>query len=153
MKGRKKMENKGLQVVLSAAIAAFSVYFNALAVPLIVLLIAMTADYISGMTAAYISAELSSKKGIQGIVKKLSYMVMVVVAMGVDWLIHNGLGAFNINIDCDMWVGLIVTAWLIINEMISILENLVKIGVPMPQFLIKIVQKLKTSIDNKGSGD
>ena len=147
------MENKGLQMVLSAAMAAFSVYFNALAVPLIVLLIAMTADYISGMTAAYISAELSSKKGIQGIVKKLSYMVMVAVAMGVDWLIHSGLGAFNINVDCDMWVGLIVTAWLIINEMISILENLSRIGVPMPSFLINIVQKLKNTVDKDGENN
>ena len=144
------MENKGLQMVLSAAVAAFSVYFNALAVPLIVLLIAMTADYISGMTAAYISAELSSKRGIQGIVKKLSYMVMVAVAMGVDWLIHSGLGTFNINIDGDMWVGLIVTSWLIINEMISILENLSRIGVPMPAFLIKIVGKLKSTVDKDG---
>lgn len=147
------MENKGLQIVLSAAVAAFSVYFNALAVPLIVLLIAMTADYISGMTAAYISAELSSKRGIQGIVKKLSYMVMVAVAMGVDWLIHSGLGAFNINVDCDMWVGLIVTAWLIINEMISILENLSRIGVPMPSFLINIVQKLKNTVDKDGENN
>ena len=147
------MENKGLQMVLSAAVAAFSVYFNALAVPLIVLLIAMTADYISGMTAAYISAELSSKRGIQGIVKKLSYMVMVAVAMGVDWLIHSGLGAFNINVDCDMWVGLIVTAWLIINEMISILENLSRIGVPMPSFLINIVQKLKNTVDKDGENN
>ncbi len=144
------MENKGLQMVLSAAVAAFSVYFNALAVPLIVLIIAMTADYISGMTAAYINAELSSKRGIQGIVKKLSYMVMVAVAMGVDWLIHSGLGTFNINIDGDMWVGLIVTAWLIINEMISILENLSRIGVPMPAFLIKIVEKLKSTVDKDG---
>ena len=147
------MENKGLQMVLSAAVEAFSVYFNALAVPLIVLLIAMTADYISGMTAAYISAELSSKRGIQGIVKKLSYMVMVAVAMGVDWLIHSGLGAFNINVDCDMWVGLIVTAWLIINEMISILENLSRIGVPMPSFLINIVQKLKNTVDKDGENN
>lgn len=147
------MENKGLQMVLSAAMAAFSVYFNALAVPLIVLFIAMTADYISGMTAAYISAELSSKRGIQGIVKKLSYMVMVAVAMGVDWLIHSGLGAFNINVDCDMWVGLIVTAWLIINEMISILENLSRIGVPMPSFLINIVQKLKNTVDKDGENN
>lgn len=147
------MENKGLQMVLSAAVAAFSVYFNIMAVPLIVLVIAMLADYISGMTAAYISAELSSKRGIQGIVKKLSYMVMVAVAMGVDWLIHSGLGAFNINVDCDMWVGLIVTAWLIINEMISILENLSRIGVPMPSFLINIVQKLKNTVDKDGENN
>ena len=46
-----------------------------------------------------------------------------------------------------MYIGLIVTIWLIVNELISILENLAVIGVPLPKWLTKIIGKLKISID------
>ena len=42
-----------------------------------------------------------------------------------------------------------VAIWLIINELISILENLSKMGVPMPNFLMKVVKKLKIIVESK----
>ena len=48
-----------------------------------------------------------------------------------------------------MWFGLLVAVWLIINEMISILENLSKLGVPIPDFLTKVIQRLKNSAERK----
>ena len=48
-----------------------------------------------------------------------------------------------------MLFGLIVTVWLIINELISILENLSKMDVPIPAFLTKIIKKLKTTVEDK----
>lgn len=44
---------------------------------------------------------------------------------------------------------MLVTIWLIINELISILENLGSIGVPLPKFLLTIIKKLKTTTENK----
>lgn len=148
----KKMENKNLQAVFTVALTAFAIYFNALAIPLCVLVIMMSIDYITGMISAWIEKDLSSRKGIVGIVKKISYMALVAVAMTVDYLIYCGFTAINIHFENNMWFGLLVTIWLIINEMISILENLGKIGVPVPQFLNKVVQRLKISV-NKESGD
>lgn len=143
------MENKGLQAVITAAITAFFVYFNALAVPLFVLLTMMIIDYISGMSAAWRAGELSSKKGIDGIIKKIGYMGLVAVAMGVDYLILSGFAAVNISIGINMLIGILVTVWLIINEMISILENLSQLGVPIPSFLTKVVKKLKITTEDK----
>lgn len=143
------MENKGLQAALSAAFAALTVYLNALIVPVLVLLIFMVLDYATGMVKAWQARELSSKVGVDGIVKKVGYMVLVVVAMGVDYLIFSGLTAAEIVAPCDLWFGMLVTIWLIINEMISILENLSKIGVPVPKFLITIIEKLKISTEKK----
>lgn len=144
------MDNKTLQGVFTVAMAAFAVYFNALAVPLVVLVIMMSMDYITGMISAWLDKDLSSRKGIVGIIKKICYMALVAVAMGVDYLIYSGFTAINIDLDNHMWFGLLVAIWLIINEMISILENLSKIGVPVPQFLNRIVQRLKTTTDSKG---
>lgn len=144
------MDNKLLQAVFSAALAAFSVYFNVIAVPLTVLIVMMIIDYITGMAAAYIKAELSSKRGLQGIIKKISYMALVAVAMGLDYLIYHGLAQIGIYQDSTIFFGLLITFWLVINELISILENLVKLDVPVPKFLIKIIEKLKIAIEKKG---
>ena len=144
------MGNKGLQAVLSAAVAALTVYLNALIVPVLVLLVFMILDYATGMVKAWQARELSSKVGVDGIVKKVGYMVLVVVAMGVDYLVYNGLVAVNITVPYNLWFGLIVTIWLIINEMISILENLSDIGVPIPSFFKKIVKRLKKTVDKEG---
>ena len=46
--------------------------------------------------------------------------------------------------------GLLVTIWLILNECISILENISEIGVPLPSFLVALIQKLKKTTENKG---
>lgn len=143
------MEKKTLQAALSAAFAALTVYLNALIVPVLVLLVFMILDYATGMVKAWQAKELSSKVGVDGIVKKVGYMVLVVVSMGVDYLIFSGLTAAGIVAPCDLWFGMLVTIWLIINEMISILENLSKIGVPVPKFLITIIEKLKISTEKK----
>lgn len=132
------------------ALTTFAIYFNALAIPLCVLVIMMSIDYITGMISAWIEKDLSSRKGIVGIVKKISYMALVAVAMTVDYLIHCGFTAINIHFENNMWFGLLVTIWLIINELISILENLGKIGVPIPPFLKKVINRLKISTEDKG---
>ncbi len=140
----------GLQAALSAAFAALTVYLNALIVPVLVLLVFMIFDYCTGMISAWKSKQLSSRVGIDGIVKKTCYMILVVVAMGVDYLIYSGLTAMNISVPCELWFGMLVTIWLIINEMISILENLSKIGVPIPAFLQKMIGRLKNTVEKTG---
>lgn len=144
-----KIENIGIQAIISAALAAFASYLGALAVPIIVLMAMMIIDYLSGMSVAWSEGTLSSKVGAKGIVKKVGYMALIVVAMGVDYLIYSGIAAADINVGYNMWFGLLVAVWLIINEMISILENLSRLGVPIPEFLKKIIGRLKTSAERK----
>lgn len=127
-----------LKAVFTAATAAFLVYLQMIAVPLVVLILLMICDYISGMAYAFISHTLSSKTGIRGIIKKLCYLLAVAASMGVDWVISS----VNVVTENTCAVAVLVTVWLIINEIISILENLKKTGVPLPKFLYKIIEKL-----------
>lgn len=140
-------DGKGIQMIISGALAAFAVYMGALAVPIIVLMVMMVLDYLSGMAAAWMQNNLSSKIGAKGIIKKVGYMGLIVVAMGADYLIYSGIIAANIDINYNMWFGLLVAVWLIINEMISILENLSKLGVPIPDFMTKLIKRLKSAAD------
>lgn len=128
-----------LKAVFTAATAAFMVYLQIIAVPLVVLILLMICDYISGMAYAYINHELCSGKGIRGIVKKLCYLMAVAASMGVDWVISS----VDMVSENTCAVAMLVTVWLIINEIISILENLKKMGVPLPKFLYKIIDRIR----------
>lgn len=75
---------KSVTAVVGAGVAA---YFGQLAAPVLVLLCMMVIDYVTGMVKAYMTAQLSSRIGIKGILKKLCYMAMVAVGAGVDYLL------------------------------------------------------------------
>ena len=137
------------QSILTLIVAGVSAYFQIIAIPLIVLSVVMIIDYITGMLSAYINAELSSRKGIVGILKKVSYFSLVCVGIAIDYILYSALSQIGIQSDVTMFFGLTVTVWLIINELISILENLSKMDVPIPAFLTKIIEKLKTTIEDE----
>lgn len=137
--------------VISVIIAGVSAYFQIIAIPLVVLTIVMLIDYITGMISAYNHAELSSRKGLTGIFKKLGYFCLVAVGITTDYIICSALSSIGITNETTMVFGLIITVWLIINELISILENLAKIEVPIPDFLVKIISRLKSSVENKSN--
>ncbi|MBR3240422.1 MAG: phage holin family protein, partial [Oscillospiraceae bacterium] len=69
---------KGALAVLLTGAAA---YFRQLLAPVIVLLIVMIIDYVTGMVQAWASSTLSSRVGIMGIVKKIGYLLAIAVAV------------------------------------------------------------------------
>lgn len=79
-------------------------------------------DYITGVMAAYMqpSAELSSDKGLRGLVKKLALMTFVVFAHWLD----NAVGQ---SVFCTLVVYVLLGT-----EGLSITENLGRCGVPIP---------------------
>ncbi len=129
--------------VLAAARGVASSYLVQLIVPLIVLVIAMLADYGTGMAKAWNAGTLCSRTGIRGILKKVGYLVIVAVAMGADYLLRYGLSQVGVHINIEFLIAAIVIVWLIINELISILENVAAIGAPVPEVLLKLIRKLK----------
>ena len=51
--------------------------------------------------------------------------------------------------DSNTFFGLLVTIWFIINEIISILENIGRMGTVLPDFLKNVLAELKENINNK----
>jgi toxin secretion/phage lysis holin len=137
--------------IVSIIIAGVSAYFQIIAIPLIMLTVVMLIDYITGMISAYSHKELSSRKGLAGIFKKLGYFCLVAVGITTDYIVCSALSSIGITSEVTMVFGLIITIWLIINELISILENLSKMEVPIPDFLTRLIQRLKSTVENKGN--
>lgn len=147
------MKENVIQVLFATAVGAVTAYFNVLIVPIAVLIAVMLIDYITGLTEAFVNKEISSRTGVIGIIKKVGYFAVVAVAMVVDYLITSALMQCGINLQINYCFGMIATIWLIINELISILENLAEVGVPLPHFLTAIVKKLKITVENKTNSE
>ncbi|MBQ7521520.1 MAG: phage holin family protein [Clostridia bacterium] len=137
-----------LHTVTATALGTFVAYLSNLAVPTVVLIVVMLVDYGTGMLNAWLKNELNSRIGILGIVKKISYFALIVVGMVVDYILNSAFVKINIDFNVENCIGIIVVVWLIINEIISILENLSDIGIPLPKFLQHIVTHLKDNIDD-----
>lgn len=134
-----------------AAIGAFlSAKLGMLYIILPVLMLVMIIDYVSGMAAGKKEGKTNSKTGMWGIIKKMFYGVEVVVGMVIDWTIINVASSLGINIQVATFFGLLIAIWLIINELISILENLTRLEVPLPQFVIKVVSNFKVVVEASG---
>ena len=143
------MKENILQALFATVLGAIAAYLNVLLVPLIVLIVVMLIDYGTGMAQAYVSHTLNSRIGVTGIIKKIGYIIAVTVGIVADYLISSALVNCGINVTINCCIGMIVTVWFIINELISILENLSEIGTPLPKFLISIVKRLKTTVEAK----
>lgn len=142
-----------LRGIVASVCAAVGVYFKQLAFPALLLFLAMALDYASGMAKAWMQRELSSKVGLMGVIKKLCYMLGVAVAVLVDMILQIGAEQMSLNLDGCYFCAILVIVWLILNECISILENIDKIGVPVPDFLMSLVKRLKSNTEQKGGGD
>ena len=138
---------KGL---VAAAAAAVGAYCRELIFPVVILVLVMVADYVSGMARSWVKNELSSRVGIVGIVKKVCYAFAVAVAIVADWIIQAAAAQMGLDLGTMYFFALIVTVWLIINECISILENISEIGVPLPPFLLALMEKLKKTAEDRG---
>lgn len=154
MKSKKVIKIEEKAIILKSTLATITAYLSSklgILSPIIVMLIVvLITDYLTGMLSAFQSNVLNSKTGLWGIVKKLLYGVAVAVGMIVDWTIFNVAEFMNINIPMTTFFGLLVAIWLIINELISILENLMKLDVPLPAFLMKVVSSFKITVENSG---
>lgn len=87
-------------------------------------------DYITGIVQAYINRNLKSRLAINGALRKLGYVALVAIAYPLEDIV-------NIPV-----VSLVTTA-LIIGEIISVAENVNKMGVKLPTALVKILERLE----------
>ena len=131
------------KAVLAAFFAALGAYCRELVVPVIIVAAVMGCDYLSGVAAAWINGTLSSRVGIIGIIKKMGYALIIVVGFAVDWIVQVAAGKVGIDAGNFFFFALLVSMWLIINECISILENIARMGVPVPKFLLTVIERLK----------
>ncbi|OWA34516.1 holin [Saccharibacillus sp. O16] len=98
--------------------------FGGLPMLIYLLLILVAVDWVTGWAAAWMRGELKSRIGFNGIIRKVA--IFAVVAIG--HLIDGVLG------DLHMFRDAVIFFYLA-NELLSVIENLGKMGVPMPPII------------------
>lgn len=95
-------------------------------------------DWLTGWYKSRKLGKESSKTGLKGILKKLGYWVIILVAFLIPELfMHLGRDILGVNLEFLVLLGWFTLATLLVNEIRSILENLVECGYEVPDFLIR----------------
>ena len=92
---------------------------------MIVLIAFMVIDYITGLIKGWYLKELSSDVGLKGIARKFLIILVLIVAVLLDRLLNTGTWVFR-TLACYFYIA---------NEGISILENVIVLGLPVPDQL------------------
>jgi toxin secretion/phage lysis holin len=117
--------------------AIFGYIFGEWSVMLQVLTAFVILDYVTGVLAGAIEGKLSSKAGFKGIAKKVAIFLYVAVAHFVDMVIGGHM------------VQDAVIFFYIGNELISLIENGGRMGLPVPSQLQRAVDIFKGKADGK----
>lgn len=123
----------------AAGTGAFVGYlFGGWSVLLQILLAFVIIDYVTGLLAASVEGKLNSKIGFRGIAKKIMIFCLVAVGHLADRAI--GDGSMIQNAIIFFYLG---------NELLSILENAGRTGLPVPDQIRSAVEILKGKGESK----
>nr|DAZ27084.1 MAG TPA: holin [Caudoviricetes sp.] len=140
-----------VKATVVTAITVLMSWLGILAIPVFLLVGCNLIDYATGLLAAKYRQDggISSYKSIRGIFKKIGMWLLIIVGSFMDILIQYAAECMGLGITIPFVVATFVAVWLVVNEMISILENLIDIGVNMPPFLMPVVKYIKKQVEDK----
>ncbi|WP_252891041.1 phage holin family protein [Thermoclostridium stercorarium] len=99
----------------------------------------MVLDYITGIICGLVKNNgFNYKKGIRGALKKLSYLILILVTILVEFLIKYLTENTGFDIKIENSITMAVYIYLIGTEGLSIIQNLIILGIPVPPFMIKL---------------
>ena len=139
-----------IKAFIAAAFTAIGAFLGWKGVMMVTWVVAMALDYITGTLAACRSGEWCSATARDGLWHK-GGMIFVVMVAGIADLIMVVIGQ-HIPIGIQ-WPGIVlplVISWYIITELGSILENAVKMGAPVPNWLVKLLKASAQMVDTAG---
>ena len=120
-------------------------------IPVLLMVACNVIDYVTGIWAAGSWKEGSGSS--YWIIKKVTMWLLVFVGAIIDQLLAYAAQTIGYQLPFTFLVACVVAIWIICNELISILENMVDIGIELPAFLLPLVRKLKTTVDKMGGTD
>lgn len=109
---------------------------------LIALFVCIVIDYATGLIKGAILKKLSSEIGFKGILKKMLILLVVALAHLIDNCVGSG----------ETWRNIAIVFY-ICNEGLSILENCVMCGLPVPEKMKEILLNMAHTTDEKGVVD
>ncbi len=144
------MEN-WIKWILSIVGGALAAFWGQYGLFIVLVALAVVLDVITGLVKAKAIGEgLSSQKATKGFWKKVSLFVGLFFGIFLDYVMLTVLAQSGITININLPFALIFACYIILNESISIAENLVLINPEiMPKWIAKLLKVAKDDLDSK----
>ena len=107
-------------------------------------------DWLTGWYKARVKKEASSKAGLNGIIKKVGYWIILLIAFLIPYMFQRlGKDLLDMDLGYLSALGWFTLANLLINEIRSILENLIACGYQGPEILKRGLEITEKMLDEK----
>ncbi|MFB6475788.1 holin family protein [Paenibacillus glucanolyticus] len=99
-------------------------------------------DWLTGWAAAWIKGELKSRKGYHGIARKVAIFGLVVISHFIDVILGG-----------QQYFQNAVVFFYLANELLSIIENVGRMGVPVPKVFRRAIEEFNEISGEKGDSN
>lgn len=123
--------------IVGGIVAVLSFVFGEHWILFAIFLLFNIADWLTGWMKSRMAGKENSVKGWQGVLKKLGYWLMILVAFAASAVFIEIGNTLGMNLGITTLLGYFVLASLLVNELRSILENFVEAGYNVPTVLVK----------------
>lgn len=113
---------------------------------LMLLVLLICTDLVTGILKAIVKKDLASREMLVGIVRKLLIMVCVCIGFEVNAALLEYAKEAGVNYNWD--IRMFVILYFILEELLSVLENIAVIGVPLPKFIIQFLRVVVDTATN-----
>ena len=141
------------KAALAAVLAAMTALWGWFGWLVLAWVACMAIDYITGYSAAAKNGEWSSNIAREGLWHKagciFAVLVAGILAAVVGYLLGN-IEGLALPFTYTVIICPLVVTWYLLMELGSILENVGKMGAPLPEFLKKMIAVLKATVDTAG---
>ena len=126
--------------IVGGIVAVLSFVFGEHWILFAIFLLFNVADWLTGWMKSRMAGKENSVKGWQGVLKKLGYWLMILVAFAASAVFIEIGNTLEMDLGITTLLGYFVLASLLVNELRSILENFVEAGYEVPKILIQGLQ-------------
>lgn len=139
--------------MVGAAVAVLSYILGEHWFLFVLFLLLNVIDWGTGWMKSRINNVENSKAGLKGVLKKLGYWLMIMVAFGASAAFVEVGKIINLDLGVTTLLGWFVLASLLVNEARSICENLVEMGVNVPTILVKGLQAANRVVNQEDDNE
>ena len=123
--------------IVGGIVAILSFVFGEHWILFAIFLLFNVADWLTGWMKSRMAGKENSVKGWQGVLKKLGYWLMILVAFAASAVFIEIGNTLGMDLGVTTLLGYFVLASLLVNELRSILENFVEAGYNVPAVLVR----------------
>ena len=139
-----------LKIPLAAVSGLIAAWFGRVWELIFLVFAAILLDYVTGLLAGRANEGINSRRAAKGMYKKTGFILLMILGFLLDTSFNYFIATgFSVKMPFELPIGLIISAWIVVTEAISICENLERLGVPIPAPLLKSLRKTRDGMEEK----